>query len=544
MGRFDTAASAAHARLTVKNTFLDLDVGGDESPLGPGGVGLLRMRASSDPGLYETRCALGAKTEENLPMGEDIFMCGFSDAETDEEEKPQASQLLVGSSDASSASRFFMEACERSSDASSANGDVANSNDIPQAEMSGSVNPAGGASPSAAWEFPASLHQFFEEVKADNGSVSSARCSSVSTDVGEQVQPELKTQVDLLAQENARLAEENRLLVESCRQANTAAAFAQCAAYCAPPSVNLSALPPMAGNASMSMNPTWWGRSMSCPSDNAGVQPQMMCFAVPMPIMAQQQQHDQRSQRQQQRDPFSRQQSAPSAPAAQVQDQWKQKLRPQQSQKTGQGWHAAKVALFEACEPNSAYHANCKEDFDASSASVPSDADAQKGARTTVMLRNLPNNYSRKMLIEMIDTEGFVGRYDFVYLPMDFNTRACLGYAFINLLNTTIAREFWNKFNGFSRWVIPSRKLCGVSWSNPHQGLQSNIDRYRNSPVMHEAVPVDYKPMLLVNGLPALFPPPTKKIRVPRIRNCGVNGVAANPGNQGHAFPDRHDDRC
>merc|ERR1712232_62 len=52
--------------------------------------------------------------------------------------------------------------------------------------------------------------------------------------------------------------------------------------------------------------------------------------------------------------------------------------------------------------------------------------------RTTVMLRNMPNNYSRKMFIEMLDHEGFTGHMDFLYLPMDFERRASLGYAFVN----------------------------------------------------------------------------------------------------------------
>jgi len=140
-------------------------------------------------------------------------------------------------------------------------------------------------------------------------------------------------------------------------------------------------------------------------------------------------------------------------------------------------------------------------------------------SRTTIMLRNLPNNYTRSMLLALIDREGFNGHYDFLYLPMDFNTGACLGYAFLNLKSPECAQSVWAKFDGYSRWAIPSKKRCFVSWSNPHQGLQSNIDRYRNSPVMYDGVPEDYKPILFVDGKPAQFPEATKKIRAPRIRN-------------------------
>ena len=37
-----------------------------------------------------------------------------------------------------------------------------------------------------------------------------------------------------------------------------------------------------------------------------------------------------------------------------------------------------------------------------------------------VMLRNLPNNYTRDMFLSLLDEQGLSGLYDFVYLPMDF----------------------------------------------------------------------------------------------------------------------------
>merc|ERR1719401_1798996 len=33
--------------------------------------------------------------------------------------------------------------------------------------------------------------------------------------------------------------------------------------------------------------------------------------------------------------------------------------------------------------------------------------------RTTVMLRNLPNNYSRTMLLKLLNSQGLASRYDF-----------------------------------------------------------------------------------------------------------------------------------
>merc|ERR1712139_725567 len=47
-------------------------------------------------------------------------------------------------------------------------------------------------------------------------------------------------------------------------------------------------------------------------------------------------------------------------------------------------------------------------------------------APTTLMLRNLPIEYDRTMLLELLDAEGFTGPYDFLYLPADFRKNGCL----------------------------------------------------------------------------------------------------------------------
>lgn len=136
-------------------------------------------------------------------------------------------------------------------------------------------------------------------------------------------------------------------------------------------------------------------------------------------------------------------------------------------------------------------------------------------SKTTVMVRNIPNNCTRDMLLELIDSEGFSGQYDFFYLPMDFSRRANLGYAFVNLVNPQATSSFWKAFDGFSRWTMPTAKVCEIGWSGPHQGLAAHIERYKNSPVMHASVPDDYKPMLFAAGVRQAFPPPTKNLKPP-----------------------------
>jgi len=135
--------------------------------------------------------------------------------------------------------------------------------------------------------------------------------------------------------------------------------------------------------------------------------------------------------------------------------------------------------------------------------------------RTTVCLRNVPNNYTRHMLLELLEEQGLSGHFDFLYLPCDFHRHANLGYAFVNLVDEASVLLFWNALDGFTGWALPTAKVGQVSFSGPHQGLLAHIERYRNSPVMHKSVPDEYKPMIFASGEPQPFPSATRKIKRP-----------------------------
>jgi hypothetical protein len=145
--------------------------------------------------------------------------------------------------------------------------------------------------------------------------------------------------------------------------------------------------------------------------------------------------------------------------------------------------------------------------------SRPAQAGAQK---TTLMLKNLPNDYTREMLVELLNAQGCEGSFDFVYLPIDFERDSGLGYAFVNFVGHEVAEAFLRRMSGFKGWSIASSKVCEALWSNSMQGLQAHIERYRNSPVMHDSVPEYYRPVLFSGTTRLPFPPPTKKITAPR----------------------------
>jgi hypothetical protein len=152
---------------------------------------------------------------------------------------------------------------------------------------------------------------------------------------------------------------------------------------------------------------------------------------------------------------------------------------------------------------------------DERTASIPGEAHEL----TSLMIRNIPNNISRSGLISLFNSFGFRACVDFLYLPIDFDRRANLGYAFLNFVNGMEASRFMDVFNGFSAWPghLTSKKVISVQWTTGLQGLEAHVARYRNTPLMHGSVPEECRPVMLQHGEQVPFPAPTKTLRKPRL---------------------------
>ena len=66
--------------------------------------------------------------------------------------------------------------------------------------------------------------------------------------------------------------------------------------------------------------------------------------------------------------------------------------------------------------------------------------------RTTLMVRNIPNKYNQKMLLATIE-DRHEGKFDLLYLPIDFKNRCNVGYAFINFISTSDILAFYVRRN-------------------------------------------------------------------------------------------------
>lgn len=129
------------------------------------------------------------------------------------------------------------------------------------------------------------------------------------------------------------------------------------------------------------------------------------------------------------------------------------------------------------------------------------------GSQTTVWVDNIPHEYNQDDILRLLALHSFYP--DFLYMPRDFRNWEVIGYAIVNFETHEKARRF---FDNISELLD---KNLSLSWAKPLQGKKAHVDRFRNSPVNHETVPVEYKPILFENGERVAFPPPMGNIKAP-----------------------------
>lgn len=67
---------------------------------------------------------------------------------------------------------------------------------------------------------------------------------------------------------------------------------------------------------------------------------------------------------------------------------------------------------------------------------------------TTVMVRQVPRQYTQWMLWAEVSNGGFEGLFDFIYLPFDFKKNTNVGYGFLSFTEPEYARQFRDAFDG------------------------------------------------------------------------------------------------
>ncbi|XP_057790766.1 protein terminal ear1 homolog [Salvia miltiorrhiza] len=122
-------------------------------------------------------------------------------------------------------------------------------------------------------------------------------------------------------------------------------------------------------------------------------------------------------------------------------------------------------------------------------AASPMIEEVSYSSRTTVMVKNIPNQIRRDFMMEFLDSycNAHSLEYDFMYLPMDFRSKDNLGYAFVNFTNGRNASEFRKIVHGYKWGTIEtakgfynSKKICAITWARI-QGKEKLVKRFENS---------------------------------------------------------------
>ncbi|KAL0326240.1 UNVERIFIED_CONTAM: protein terminal ear1 [Sesamum radiatum] len=100
--------------------------------------------------------------------------------------------------------------------------------------------------------------------------------------------------------------------------------------------------------------------------------------------------------------------------------------------------------------------------------------DSSHPSKTTVMIKNIPNQLGRDFMLKFLDDccKSYSLEYDFLYLPMDFRKKGNLGYAFVNFTSAVAALGFSKTLHNYKwetaltdRGPITSKKICEVTWA-------------------------------------------------------------------------------
>ncbi|KAJ5825513.1 meiosis protein MEI2 [Penicillium riverlandense] len=167
--------------------------------------------------------------------------------------------------------------------------------------------------------------------------------------------------------------------------------------------------------------------------------------------------------------------------------------------------------------------------------------------RTTVMLRNIPNRMTQAILKRILDQTSF-GKFDFMYLRMDFSNGCNVGYAFVNFpdpmdivefLDARAGRQWYEgqiytqndlAYLGYHRDLYSSDKIAEISYAT-FQGKGELVNKFRNSSVM--LVESAYRPKVIFAigtgpqaGNEVEFPRPNDPVKLRRsIANSNNNGL-------------------
>lgn len=127
-----------------------------------------------------------------------------------------------------------------------------------------------------------------------------------------------------------------------------------------------------------------------------------------------------------------------------------------------------------------------------------------EAGKTALNIKNIPNKYTKSMLMELFDKE-FAGAYNFFYLPIDYNQKCNMGFAFIVFEDLKYIKPFCQRFDSKKWPKFNSEKICEIRYARL-QGAADLLNHFKNSSIMRQNDP-QYKPYIKPSQ------PPSEKIK-------------------------------
>ena len=130
----------------------------------------------------------------------------------------------------------------------------------------------------------------------------------------------------------------------------------------------------------------------------------------------------------------------------------------------------------------------------------------QKDKRTTLMIKNIPNKYTINLFLDEINID-FKDKYDIFYLPIDYENKCNLGFAFINFVESLHIIEFYDLYRGKKWKKFNSEKICELVYAK-FQGKKELINHFEKGKVLSFECE-EKRPLILPT------PNPLPKISIP-----------------------------
>eukprot|EP00928_Gymnodinium_smaydae_P001572 TRINITY_DN10574_c0_g2_i1.p1 TRINITY_DN10574_c0_g2~~TRINITY_DN10574_c0_g2_i1.p1 ORF type:complete len:367 (-),score=32.89 TRINITY_DN10574_c0_g2_i1:81-1181(-) len=105
---------------------------------------------------------------------------------------------------------------------------------------------------------------------------------------------------------------------------------------------------------------------------------------------------------------------------------------------------------------------------------IGADLPSEWRGMTSVMVRNLSYKCTPKRFNDELCKAGFEGLFDYTYVPVNYSSYTCKGYAFVNFVDAHTAYRFYTVFDSQKMRIPGSKKLLEVTPSNL-QGYNQNI---------------------------------------------------------------------